>query len=304
MPLHLDPVSRRSFLAHSAAALAGISVLRTGWTAEPATVVRLALLSDTHIPENPDVTAREVNMTTNLQQVVREVLAQQPQPSGVLINGDCAYLKGLPTDYQNLASCLAPIRDAGLPLHLTMGNHDNRDVLYEVIASQRPQQTLVNSKHVTVLETPVANWFLLDSLMEVNVVTGQLGEEQRGWLTKALDDRADKPAIVMAHHTPQFEAPPEGQRWGGIQDTAELFEILQARAHVKAYIYGHSHNWSVTRRERLHLINLPPVAYVFAAGKPNGWVSATVHASGLTLELRTIDPAHPQQGEKVELTWS
>lgn len=305
MPLHTVPLSRRRFLAQGAAAVAGLTVLRSGWAAEAGKNPNLfALLSDTHIPASPDVAARDTNMTANLQQVVREVTALPTGPAGVILNGDCAYLKGLPEDYANLARCVAPLSEAGLPLHVTMGNHDDRGPLYDALRAQKPERPLLDSKHVTIIESPHANWFLLDSLTQVNVVTGELGVQQREWLAKALASRPDKPALVMAHHTPQFEPPAEGQPWTGIKDTAEFLELLSAHRHVKAFLFGHSHNWSITQRDRLQLINLPPVAYVFAKGKPNGWVLADVRENGLQLELRTIDPAHPQHRERVELTWT
>lgn len=305
MPFHTAPQSRRRFLAQGAAAVAGLTVLRSGWGAEPGANPHLvALLSDTHIPGSPEVTARDTNMTANLRQVVREVTSLKIKPSAVFINGDCAYLKGLPTDYANLAQCIAPLDDAGLSLHVTMGNHDDRGPLFAALQAAKPERPLLESKHVTILETPHANWFLLDSLTQVDVVTGEIGAEQRSWLAKALAARPDKPALVMAHHTLQFEVPPEGKAWGGIKDTAEFMELLASHKQVKAFLFGHSHNWSITRRGDLQLINLPPVAYVFEAGKPNGWVLAEVRENGLTLELRTIDPAHKQNGERIELVWS
>ena len=108
----------------------------------------------------------------------------------------------------------------------------------------------------------------------------------------------------MAHHNPQFEPPAEGKVWGGMKDTAALFDLLEAQPRVKAFVYGHSHNWSIDRRGRLHLINLPPVAYVFAEGKPNGWVEARTRNDGLDLRLNTLDPQHPQHGETVSLKWA
>lgn len=304
MPLHLAPSTRREFLVQSAAAFGCLTLSSRLWGAEAARDPhRMALLSDTHIPERADVEARGTNMTANLKQVVQELLALQQAPASVLINGDCAYLKGLENDYANLAECVAPLSKAGLPLHLTMGNHDDRDMLYRVIAAQKPEQPLVKSKHVTVLTTPRANWFLLDSLLEVNLVTGDLGDEQRAWLAKALDAHADKPAIVVAHHTPQFEPPAEGKPWGGLRDTAAFVDILKPRQQVKAFVFGHSHNWNITNLDGLHLINLPPMAYVFGEGKPNGWVIADVQEAGLKLQLQTIDKQHPQHNEIVNLTW-
>lgn len=305
MPLHTAPLNRRSFLAQGASAVAGMAVLQNAWGTDAAVSPHaFALLSDTHIPDSPDVAARGVNMTANLQQVIREVIASPTKPASVIINGDCAYLKGQPADYRNLATCVAPLAEAGLPLHVTMGNHDDRQPLYNALQGQQPQQPLLDSRHVSILETPHANWFLLDSLTQVNVVTGELGATQREWLAKALAARTDKPALVMTHHTPQFEPPAEENVWTGLKDTAELLSLLESFAHVKAFLFGHSHRWSVTRHNQLHLINLPPVAYVFAEGQPNGWVQATVRQNGLTLRLKTIDPAHAKNGELVELTWT
>jgi hypothetical protein len=62
--------------------------------------------------------------------------------------------------------------------------------------------------------------------------------------------------------------------------------------------------WATQKRGDLHLINLPPVAYVFRDGLPNGWVQARVRESGLSLTLRTIAPHHPQNNEQINLSWS
>ena len=304
MPLHTNSVTRRSFLARTTAGAASLAILQPAWSAEKEANANLfALLSDTHIPASPEVESREVNMTSNLKQVVGEVVVSQRKPAGIIINGDCAHLQGLHADYENLSRCLEPFSEAGLPVHLTMGNHDDRGPLYDALARQKPARPLVESKHVSVVETPHANWFLLDSLTEVNVVTGEIGQTQRNWLAAALDAHTDKPAIIVAHHTPQFTPPAEGTRWTGLKDTTEFFELIVPRKQVKAFIFGHSHNWTTSKHEDLHLINLPPVAYIFSKGKPNGWVEAEALESGLRLELKTIDESHAQNREQIELAW-
>jgi 3',5'-cyclic AMP phosphodiesterase CpdA len=264
---------------------------------------RLALLSDTHIPASPETEARGVNMTANLRQVVKELTDLEAAPAAVLVNGDCAYLKGEPADYRNLAACVAPLAGKGLPLHLTMGNHDDRGPFYEALAAQKPAHPLVEAKHVGLVETPHADWFLLDSLREVDVVTGELGEAQLEWLAAALDSRAERPAVIFAHHNPQFTAPAEGKPWTGLRDTAPFFDVIRQRRQVKAFVFGHSHDWSISERDGIHLVNLPPVAYVFAAGKPNGWVLAEGRPDGLQLTLRTLAADHPANGQRVDLAW-
>lgn len=311
MPIHVSPLSRRQWLIQSAAGVAGSGFVEMSFanaadsTAEREIATdRIALLSDTHIPSAPDVMARGVNMTDNLKRVVSQLCELDPRPVGVIINGDCAYLKGLPDDYANLAKCVAPLAAAELPLHLTMGNHDDRGPLYQALADQRPDNPPVESKHVSVIELRHANFFLLDSLKQVDLVTGQLGESQLGWLSVALGARADKPAVVVVHHNPQFTPPEEGKPWTGIEDTEALFACLDRHAHVKAFVFGHSHDWSVSRRGKLHMINLPPVAYVFAEDRPNGWVDARATASGLELQLRTLNESDARNGLKISLPWN
>jgi predicted phosphodiesterase len=303
MPLHVTTLGRRDFLIAGGLATFGLATGQRVWADDASDANRIALLSDTHIPESADVVARGVNMTANLRQVVAELVSLTPRPSGVLINGDCAYLKGLPADYANLAACVAPLANADLPLHLTMGNHDDRGPLYDALSDQRPETPVVESKHISVLRMPHANFFLLDTLFQVNVVTGELGGEQLTWLAKTLDENSDKPAVIVAHHNPQFTPPEEGKPWGGVRDTEAWFATLTARPHVKAVVFGHTHNWSVSRHEGLHLINLPPVAYVFGETQPNGWVDARLRSDGIDLTLRTIDPADERHGTTTSLNW-
>jgi 3',5'-cyclic AMP phosphodiesterase CpdA len=304
MPIHVPPLTRRAFVGQALALTAGVAAFRPVFGAAAATDENFfALLSDTHIAADPKLVARDTNMTDNLRQAVAEIVALEKKPVAALINGDCAYNKGLPEDYKNLAGLVKPLAEAGLPLHLMMGNHDDRQPLYEALAVSQPERPPVESKHVAIVESKHANWFLLDSLTKTNVVTGELGEQQRRWLAKELDARRDKPAIVVAHHNPQFEPPMEGKVWGGLKDTAALLELLETRPHVKAFVFGHSHNWSLTRRNGLHLVNLPPVAYVFSPDKPNGWVAAHLKPDGMQLTLHAHDAKHPQNGEQTFLKW-
>src|SRR5205807_8770353 len=119
----------------------------------------------------------------------------------------------------------------------------------------------------SLVKTAKANWVILDSLDKTLATPGLLGRDQPGWLAKKLDENPKKAAIVMIHHNPGLT----GNM--GLKDTAALFEVIRPRKQVKAYIYGHTHTWRVEQDDTgLHLINLPPVAYVFQDGEPSGWV--------------------------------
>ena len=155
-------------------------------------------------------------------------------------------------------------------------------------ATQRP----LADRQVALLRTPRANWFVLDSLEETLATPGLLGQAQLDWLAGALDANHDKPALVLLHHNPGLTGNV------GLKDTAALFAVIRPRKQVKAYIFGHTHVWNVWPDESgIHLINLPPVSYVFQAGEPAGWVHAMLEREGMQLELRCVDPAHKSHGQ-------
>lgn len=305
MPIHLPGISRRDWLAGVGATAAAL-VVRDLRAADSGNGDFLALLSDTHVPSKRSITNSAgqaiTNMTENLERVVAELVRIKSSPMQIVINGDCAYLNGLDDDYRALAQVLAPLREKNLPLHLSMGNHDDRGRMYQHLQDQQPDKPIVEGRVVSVLELPHANWFLLDSLMKTNVVTGELGQPQLKWLAAALDERPGKPAIVMAHHHLQWKWGP-GNSISGLRESQALWDVLSERKQVKAYIYGHTHHWHIDRRDGIHLVNLPPTAYVFQKGDPNGWVGVHAKPDGMTLELHTLDKEHPQNGHRVELAW-
>ncbi len=309
MPIHLCPMTRREFLTRSAAAGAAMVLGPTAHGSQQSGRVdpnRFALLADTHIDADPAKVSRGVNMTDHLAHAVKDVASLAPGPAGVIVGGDCAHSKGLKGDYLQLASVARGLSDAKLAVHLALGNHDHRENMYAALKARRPAKATVAGKHVSVITSPRANWFLLDSLNVVNQVSGLLGAKQLAWLTRALDAHSDKPAIVVAHHNPQWsvqDPTAKRRRISGLVDTKALFEVMAKRRHVKAYVFGHTHRWGRSVRDGLHLINVPAVGYVFQKTQPSGWLLAQLKTDGVELELHSIDPKHKAHGQKVELTW-
>lgn len=300
MPLHLSPLGRREFLRRSL--FAGASVITAGalrGADRKTDPDRWALFSDTHIAADPATVAREIHLADHLRAAIAGVQALDSVPAGVLVNGDCALDRGLAEDYATFTDLLRPLADT-LPLHLLLGNHDDRDVFWSAIRAARPAAPLVASKHVSIVEAARANWFLLDSLDVTKQTPGRLGDEQRAWLARALDQRAGKPALVMLHHNPVTAEP--GKKTGLI-DTAELLELLLPRRHVKAVFFGHTHTWRLTEQGGLHLVNLPAVAYPFKATEVTGWTDCRLGDGGMSLEVRAHDPQHPEHGKLTRLRW-
>jgi 3',5'-cyclic AMP phosphodiesterase CpdA len=301
MPIHFTPLSRRRFLVKSALAGVGLLSLRDIWAAgSDADPNHFAVLSDTHIDGDTTKTRGVVNMAAHLRQTVGEVLELKSRPAAVFVNGDCAFLNGQPNDYTAFTELITPLTAARFPIHATLGNHDSRQNFWDAAVGRSREAHPLQSKHVSIVKTERANFFMLDSLDKTNVTKGALGQEQIEWLGKSLDANPDKPAIVFGHHNPVFV---EKDNTGGLSDTNDLFAVLQPRRQVKAYVYGHTHHWDLKEKDGIHLLNLPAVAYPFNAKDPTGWVDLWVQTDGATFELRATDPKHPAHGEKRELKW-
>jgi 3',5'-cyclic-AMP phosphodiesterase len=303
VPVYLPPISRRRFLTGSFAAAAALA-LGQGCASPKgkADEHSVALLSDTHIAANPEQIERTVNLTHNLKAVTDEVLAWPQRPGMVFINGDLAFNSGTKPDYAAVLGLLRPLREEGMPIHLGMGNHDDRGNFWQVLRDSKTVQPRLPGRQAAIVRAREANWFVLDSLIQTLTAPGLLGEAQRAWLAAALDANADKPALIMIHHHP---APlVAGKTKSGLEDVAELFAILRPRRQVKAWFFGHTHRWDVRQDESgIHLVNLPPTSYLFEQGRPNGWVHAAVQDGGARLELRCLDHAHKDHGQVVNLAW-
>lgn len=301
MPVTLPPLSRRQFLTRSLLAGAGLLLAPQAFALpsnrrDPNT---WALFSDIHIAADPKRMGRDINMTEHFQAVTKELLAWPTPPAGLLVCGDCAHLHGKPEDYTQLSKLLAPIRADGMPVHLTLGNHDDRKNFRAGLKEARRDGSRMKDHQTLIVKTPHANWFMLDSLETTNKTPGRLAEKQREWLAKALDANDDKPALIFVHHQPEWD-----NQGSGLLDTKELFEILRPRKQVKAYLYGHTHRWHHMQEESgIHIVNLPSTAYIFDEKQPAGWVVSTLAPDGAKLELRSLDPTHPEHGKVLNLKW-
>ena len=297
MPLH---VARREFLRRSFLVSAGFVTLGSfGADDRKSDPDRFALFSDTHIDADPTKIARDVHLADHLRAAIAGVQALPVTPAGLFVNGDCSLDRGLPGDYTTFSDLFRPLAGQ-LPLHLLLGNHDDREVFYATLKENRPAAAVVASKHVSVVESARANWFLLDSLDVTKQTPGLLGDAQRTWLAKALDQHTNKPALVMLHHNPV--AAVAGKQTGLI-DTPELLEILLPRRHVKAVFFGHTHVWRQTVQDGLHLVNLPAVAYPFNVAEVTGWTDCRLRDGGMTLEVRAHDEQHAAHGKVTDFAW-
>ncbi len=294
-------ISRRSFLKAGAVAAGGWVLLPApGNAAEATDPNRFVLMADTHVCADRTASEHGCNPDETFQQAVKDILELAPRPAGVIVAGDCVYLHGRKGDYAVLKELLAPLRGAGIPVLLAMGNHDNRESLQAVMpdAVILGNDALHNRK-TAVVSSPHADWYLLDSLEKTDFTPGRFGDEQLAWLADALDTHPARPALLVSHHYPR-----KSDDDNGLIDTEAFRKVIDPRAQAKAWFYGHSHAWSVRPEDGgFHSVNLPANAWLFDEAQPRGFVDAHLDASGITLNLHCLNRDDPRHGEKHRLDW-
>lgn len=300
MPVLLPRLSRRAFLQRTA--LAGTSLAlansgHAGWFGKSRDRHTFAFLSDAHIAADPKTVHSEINMADHLSACVQQIGAWPVKPAAILVTGDLAFQHGAPADYVTFGQRLQPLR-ALAPIHLTLGNHDEREHFWQAFPHDATPSPTLPPRQASWFASGGVNWFLLDSLDVTAQTPGRVGAPQLEWLDGALTAQRHEPAIIVCHH------PLDPTGFLGLQDTPAMEELFAQHRQVKAFIFGHTHNWNVARHASgVHLINLPQTAYAFLPGRPSGWVRATLSRTGMEVELRCLDPQHPEHGQVARLNW-
>lgn len=290
-------ISRRSFIQTGLAAFGTLVALNAGCgnglMKADEKKTRLALLADTHIPEDIENNYRGFHPYRNTEKVVPHLLSSSPD--GVLIAGDLARLTGQAGDYDNLKKLFEPVAEK-TPVFMALGNHDDRQNFLKVFNDTPGEKPELKGKHVVILKKGSTRVIMLDSLLYVNKVPGLLGKAQRQWLENYLKECDDTPTILCFHHTLS-----DGD--DALLDVPRLFKMIAPIRKVKAIVYGHSHAYGFSEFEGIHLINLPAVGYNFSDSEPVGWVEASLGSRGGDFVLHAVGGNLEKNGSLTKLAW-
>ena len=223
-------------------------------------------------------------MTKNLEAAVADVLKQPERPKASWSSATSPTPWGSPTTTSG--SCADPPAPRfGVPVHLAMGNHDDRDHFLGVLKPEADAPAAVESRYVGVADAAGLRLVILDSLEMPRQVGGRLHEPQR----LAGQDARRPAADADDRPGPPQPRREEGGRPHCLADAEELLAILRPRTQVKALVFGHTHTWSLRGDDGIHLVNLPAVGYPFAVEQPIGWCRLEPRADGATIAVRSVD---------------
>lgn len=259
-------MTRRDFLSVALILMGGALSCEAKVPLDPNLV---ALFADTHLTTRPD----NPHQRAGLARCIDEVLACNPRPAHVLFYGDLSFNHGDTNDYQLMKTMVAPLEAAGIRWHATMGNHDRRAAFLSVFPECAKEKPCVPGRLVSLIETPYADFILLDSCLE-GPVNGGMDEAQRTWLQAQLSGR-QKPVFVGAHHP--------------IKET-DIGGLLAASPACKGYIFGHHHTWNKSTSEGVETLCLPSTGH----WGDIGYVMVKLNANEALFSLKLHDHYSPR----------
>ncbi len=235
----------------------------------------VALFSDLHVTQDKN----NPHQREGVARCIQDVLALNPRPANVLFYGDLAFNRGETNDYRLLKELVKPLEAAGIRWSACFGNHDRRESFLSVFPDRKEAAPLVPGRSVTVVDTPHADFILLDSCLE-GPVNGGIDDAQRAWLQKTLS-QCKKPVFVGAHHS--------------IEET-KVAGLLASNAVYAAYLHGHNHFWKPQHEQGVDTLCLPSTGH----WGDIGYVLVKLNTDGAIFTLRQRDFYTPRPAAKPE----
>jgi Icc protein len=234
----------------------------------------IAHLSDPHVTTGPLGGCP----AAGLQLALARVMAVNPRPDCVVITGDLTD-HGRPDEYLALRDVIG---DFPLPLHLAIGNHDNRETVLDTFGGGPFLGESMEAHYY--VEYPEATVVVLDSHLPGSPA-GRLGDAQLDWLDHVLGRRPDAAVVVGLHHPPVPVGIPflDGMR---LLDGDALSDVIDAHPNVLRVMAGHIH-----RPIMAGLVTVAPSTYrqtglELASDGPPGYLD---EPTGFLLHLLTGD---------------
>lgn len=214
----------------------------------------LAQLSDLHLCSKP--LQGTVYTGGFLKHAVASVLAFSPRPDAVVLTGDLVE-RGTVEEYMQLRAALAPLA-AVMPVHLQVGNHDDRAALRAVFGDGLPGPGAAFHQYAT--DVGAVRLVVCDTV-EVGKAWGRLCPDRLAWLDRTLAQDDARPTIVALHHPPFATGIGFMDRLG-VRDGAEECERIIARhPQVQRVICGHVHRAITTTFGGRIAMTAPSVAH-------------------------------------------
>jgi Icc protein len=209
----------------------------------------IAQITDTHIFADPSGKMLSCCTRESFDLVVKALDDLETQPDLLFVTGDLSQDE-TPQSYQYLHDRLTSL---GIPYYYLPGNHDQPEIMTQVLSPTRQSFTL-------------GNWhfILLDSRVS-GQVGGQLTKETLVWLELELSNQANSFTVIAVHHHP-VAINSEWMDQINLSNGQDLVSILNHYPQVRLVIFGHIHQEFDFYEGKIRYLGTPSTCVQF---KPN-----------------------------------
>ena len=214
--------------------------------------LRLIQVTDPHLFASSGKSLRGVDTDLSLQKVLGRV-GQDRQADVLLLSGDLVQDESR-EGYQRLKQYVDTL---GLPTFSIPGNHDDPEIMEQVLAGSKSQ---VGGHAI------IHNWCLIfvSSFLKGSAA-GRISESELQRLSNVLDNNSDKYVLICLHHHP-VEI---GSRWldgVGLENSTAFWNIVDEYSNVRCIIWGHVHQEHDSLRNGARLLSTPSTCAQFRPG--------------------------------------
>ncbi|WP_208348756.1 phosphodiesterase [Pseudaestuariivita rosea] len=200
-------------------------------------MLKFIVLSDLHLLQEGQTYAG-LDPADRLRRAIDQINDRHSDADFCVLAGDLVDLGDRPS-YERLEDLLA---DLTVPVHMTLGNHDNRDTFLQVFGDDLAAPTGFVDK---VIDAGGYRILLIDSLLD-GEVTGRIEPQQLDWIRDRLAEAADRPVIVVTHH--HINRLHNFMDRYLLQNSDALLDVLTTHAQVHHIITGHVHSTTTSIR--------------------------------------------------------
>jgi Icc protein len=211
----------------------------------------LLQLTDIHLHAADDARMEGINTHEALLTVLNH--AQQDSrwpPDAIVVTGDIVQDES-EAAYERFREALQPF---GLPVLCIPGNHDDPEIMTEVLTNP-PFQLCGDAK--------LGKWRLIMlSTFQKGEVAGTLGRERLEQLAETLSRDPQEHVLICMHHQPL----PVGSAWldrYGLTDAVDFLNTIDRHDHVRAVLWGHVHQVSDRQRRNVRFLSTPSTCFQF-----------------------------------------
>ncbi len=188
-------------------------------------------ISDLHLIDRGHLYG--INPISRFKKALESIKKHHSNSDFVVITGDLSD-KGSVKSYEILKEA---IDSFPIPIHLILGNHDNRSNFLKVF----PEYENSNKFVQYLKEYDDRVFIFLDTLAKKNT-GGKLCKKRFKWLKDRLKENSSKPLYIFMHHNPIESGMYLFDDGGwGLEKRDKFWELLEKYENIKHISFGHIH---------------------------------------------------------------